>query len=414
MILDEWLSKIRQLHPVKWDLGLDRVGEVGRRLDLIRPAGTVFLIAGTNGKGSTCEFLAQLCRELGLSYGKTTSPFLLRYNEQIVVDGAQVSDQEICEAFARIEGVRADISLTYFEFGALAALDIFKRRHLDVAIVEIGLGGRLDAMNIIDPDVSIITQIDIDHCEWLGENREAIGREKAGILRAGKPCVCVDPEPPESIFEVARSLGVSVRSIDCGFSLSDEKLDVGNRQYELRNLQLPVPSAGAAIIAMMEAGFNLDQGHVDRAARNASLPGRFQVLQQYKRKTILDVAHNPNAARYLVQKLIKEGFSNVQAVAGMYADKDIEQVFQILTPVVSKWHLCDLEDDRAASSADLMQCLLSSCGLSGQTYDKVSLAYEAAVRQAEETEIVLVFGSFPVVASVLIYLETDRDLTGRT
>ncbi|HIG40509.1 MAG: bifunctional tetrahydrofolate synthase/dihydrofolate synthase [bacterium] len=416
MTLDLWLNKIRQLHPVKWDLGLERVGEVGERMGVIKPATTVFLVAGTNGKGSTCEFLAQLCHALGLSYGKTTSPFLLKYNEQIIVDGKQVADQEICDAFERIEHSRNKISLTYFEFGALAALDIFNRKHLDVAIIEIGLGGRLDAMNIVDPEVCIITRIDVDHQQWLGDNRESIGREKAGILRAGRPGICVDPAPPDSVFSAARELGIEIQSLGQGFSVEDELLTVGDHQFRLSNLQLPLPSAVAAVCGTLAAGFKLTQKLVDQAMSKARLDGRFQVLpmlekrsEKRSRKTILDVAHNPGAAEYLCQKLHDQGISSVQAVTGMYGDKDIEQIFRVLTPLVAKWHLCDLDDERAASGDEMRQRLSSSCGLSGETYGKVSLAYDAATRAANEDEVILVFGSFPVVAAVLKYLETTLD-----
>ncbi len=235
MTLKEWLEKIHQLHPRKWDLGLERVGSVGLRLNVLKPAERLFLVAGTNGKGSTCEFLSRLCHELGISYGTTTSPFLLDYNEQININGQPVDDAEIVSAFETIDEARRDISLTYFEFGALAALLIFSRHELDVAIVEVGLGGRLDAMNIVEPDLSIVTRVDIDHQEWLGIDRERIGREKAGILRAGRPGVFVDSDPPQSLFEEAEKLGVKTYCMGEDISFENDILTFKDQRYNLAN-----------------------------------------------------------------------------------------------------------------------------------------------------------------------------------
>lgn len=405
MKLAAWLEKIQKLHPVKWDLGLDRVGEVGRRMQVLKPAKTVFMIAGTNGKGSTCEVLSRLCTELDLDVGKTTSPFLIDYNEQIEVNGQPVSDEVIAAAFERIDRARADISLTYFEFGALAALDIFSGLALDVAILEVGLGGRLDAMNIVDADISIITKIDVDHQAWLGNDRETIAREKAGILRESRPCIFVDPDPPRSLFEAAVAKGAICFCLGRDFHLSQGILRQGQHEFLLHNCSLPEPSAVAAIQGMLAAGYKLNQQLLDRALSRASLPGRYQVLRHQGRTTILDVAHNPGAARYLLEKLRQDGVKTTRAVVGMYADKDITSVFQILSPVISDWYLCELDRDRAAPSGQLLRTLSDSCGLSGRTYDKVAHAYKSANADAKSDDVILVFGSFPVVAGVLRYLE---------
>ena len=404
MTLKEWLEKIHQLHPRKWDLGLERVGSVGLRLNVLKPAERLFLVAGTNGKGSTCEFLSRLCHELGISYGTTTSPFLLDYNEQININGQPVDDAEIVSAFETIDEARRDISLTYFEFGALAALLIFSRYELDVAIVEVGLGGRLDAMNIVEPDLSIVTRVDIDHQEWLGIDREGIGREKAGILRAGRPGVFVDSDPPQSLFEEAEKLGVKTYCMGEDISFENDILTFKDQRYNLANCSLPAPSLVAAICALQIEGFQISQEHVDRTKSKANLAGRFQVIDT-EPKVILDVAHNQDAARFLLNKLKSKGYTSVRAVIGMYTDKDVEQVFQILSPLIREWYLCDLDVERGSSAQELLRRLSDSCGCEGKTYDKVAVAYEAATTDSQEGEVVLVFGSFAVVAAALRCLQ---------
>ncbi|MBD3647585.1 MAG: bifunctional tetrahydrofolate synthase/dihydrofolate synthase, partial [Pseudomonadales bacterium] len=219
MQLADWLRRIEGLHPRSWDLGLDRVGEVADRLGVRSPAPRIFLVAGTNGKGSVCTLIANLCRSMGLTAGLTTSPHLLRFNERIVVNGREATDAEICEAFATIDEARGEISLTYFEFAALAAFLIFRRHAVDVAVLEVGLGGRLDAMNIVEPDVSVITRIALDHQNWLGDTREQIAIEKAGIMRSARPCILGDPDMPGSLMEQADRVGCRLHRIDEDFVL---------------------------------------------------------------------------------------------------------------------------------------------------------------------------------------------------
>lgn len=440
MNLDQWLEKILALHPVAWDLGLERVGDVGRRLDLLKPAQLVFLVAGTNGKGSTCEMLAQLCKVKGLTYGKTTSPYLLRYNEQFVINGEEVKDQTIINAFQKIEDARGDISLTYFEFSALAALYIFKQEKLDVAILEIGLGGRLDAMNIVDADVSIITRIAVDHVEWLGSNREDIAREKAGVFRLGKPCIIVDSDPPESLFEEAVSQQVDAKFLGRDFSFLHNKLTVENLEFYIPPGKLPTSSILAAISAMVIGQQNLSQADVLDAVLGAELPGRYQKIplesdQGQDLIAILDVAHNPNAAEYLLELLKAEGIDHVQAIVGMYRDKDVDQVFNILSPIVKDWHFPALENERALSPENLSAHLHGCCGLESLSYDTVSAAYNGALylleteleakcseeirttesslecpleRPLKKKGVILVFGSFSIVAAMLLQLNLEK------
>ncbi len=401
--LDSWLERIQQLHPVAWDLGLDRVGAVGKKMGLLKPARNVILVAGTNGKGSCCEYLASLCAEKGLSHGKTTSPFFIKYNEQFIVDGIPVSDQEIVDALALIDTARGDISLSYFEFGALAALQIFKRRQVDVAILEIGLGGRLDAMNIVDPDVSIITKIALDHEEWLGTDLDTIAIEKAGVMRKGKPVVTVDPTPPESLGqEITRQQAVPLR-LGTEFTFNDFQLDFDDIKRDLSGGHLPEYSLLAAVMAMAALGFMPSQAELNKVIAETRLMGRFQIIDGSP-QVILDVAHNPNAAERLASKLAEAGISGLQAVVAVYADKDIPQVFQHLAPFISNWHFPQLAQPRAATVEQLNAHLINCCGSTGQSYATVAEAFEAAKSNCNDGESLLVFGSFPIVAGVLKHL----------
>ncbi len=407
MNLEQWLAKIEQLHPIKWDLGLERVGEVAKRLSVQRPAKISFLVAGTNGKGSTCEYLEALCLKQGLRVGKTTSPHFLHFNERIVINGAPVGDEAICSAFEEIDSIRGDISLSYFEFAALAALLIFTRASLDVAVVEVGLGGRLDAMNVIEPDVSIITQIAMDHEAWLGNTRDAIGHEKAGIMRAGKMCVVADPDPPQSIAMSAHAIGTSALYHGEHFSATKDAFTLTGRDGEMVELPdlpataLPGQSALTALQALECVGLLPDLVAVREVLSNTRLVGRMQWLGGRPR-VLLDVAHNPAAATYLAHSLKSlELAGQVHAVVGMYADKHYGEVFAILKDHVSHWYLADMDDPRAAKSKDLQACLSVQGALDVRTYDKVSSAYKRALRAAALEDLVLVFGSFVAVAQVL-------------
>ena len=412
MHLNDWLTKISQVHPVEWDLGLQRVSTVANRMGILTPAKKTVLVAGTNGKGSTCECLMQLAMQAGLRCGKATSPFLVRYNEQIVINDEQVSDEKICQAFELIESHRGDITLTYFEFSTLAALQIFSASELDLAILEIGLGGRLDAMNIVDPDVSIITKIALDHEQWLGDTREVIAREKAGIMRAGKPCIIVDAEPPASLNTEAALLKTPLFVLGQDFFLDGDSYVRDDVAIPLQHCGLPIPSAVAAIEACRLLDYQLSNLDVQDVLQRVSLAGRFQSIPGHV-NTILDVGHNPNAAQLLRNNCQRHIGKPVNAVVAMYADKDMEGVFTVMQDVIDNWYFADMSGDRAASAVDMAQCLASSCGLTARTYDKVSQAYDAAIADTSKDGCVLVFGSFPVVADVLGYIESDRERGGQ-
>lgn len=403
--LQEWLADIQQTHPKDWDLGLDRVGKVARRLSLTHPAPTCFLIAGTNGKGSSCEFLGQLCTHSGISYGKTTSPFFHRYNEQIEINGELASDKQIVEAFEQIKRAANEISLSYFEYGALAAMLLFKQAEVQVAILEIGLGGRLDAMNVIEPDVCVITRIALDHQDWLGDDREKIGFEKAGIMRPGVPVVVLDEDCPESIKRHADSTGAHLKLVNRDFDYTRESLRLDEHEFDLPTTTLPQPSLVAAIAAFIEAGFEVSQDLIEHVASVAGLPGRFQVVRQAP-FTVLDVCHNPDAAGYLAQKLEQAAdVDHWHFVIGIYSDKDHEGIFRHLAPLPASWYFTDLEAERGEEADELRRVLHDSCGLSAQSYDKVSSALEAAEKAMESGHGIAVLGSFSTVAAALDYLE---------
>jgi dihydrofolate synthase / folylpolyglutamate synthase len=408
MNLDAWLDRISQLHPKSWDLGLARVQEVGRRLDVLRPAEHLFLVAGTNGKGSACEAIDQLCRRRGLGVGKSTSPHLVRFNERIVIDGKVVSDQQLCEAFARIDSARGEISLTYFEFGALASLLIFRDARVDVAVLEIGLGGRMDAMNIVDPDVSVITRIALDHEAWLGHDRATIAVEKAGIMRPRRPCVIGDPEPPPSLeSEAVRTGALAVRA-GRNFGARDGRLFFTGLKGAVTyqdpgEAMLPRESLIAALQAVICRGWDPSQADVDFLFQHVSVPGRFQRVPG-PRTTLLDVAHNPDAAAWLASRLQTLSFGRCHAVFGMYGDKNYTAVMAALDPVVDRWYVCQVAEPRAADADLLIQCLSRSGASVAGKYAKVALAYDAATADSKEDDLILVFGSFPVVGAVMDHL----------
>ena len=422
--LGQWLERIQQIHPLRWDLGLTRVKAVAERLGVLQPAKRVILIAGTNGKGSTCECIAQLCRTMGISYGKTTSPFLLSYNEQFEINGHLASDQQIISAFERIEIARADITLTYFEFSALVAFILFAQAELEIAIVEIGLGGRLDAMNVLVPALSIVTHIDLEHQEYLGDTREKIGSEKAGILRAQTPALIIDDVPPSTLLTEVYRLNCNAVVLGQNLKLTDDlvRLESLGLCATLPPAWLHPSSRAGAIAALWMLGYRPGQWQIDKALTRVSLTGRFQMLEHQRQdacyRTILDVAHNPNAAQRLANLLNKVNMRYNHGVIAIYADKDIEGVFRLMSPLIKTWHLCDLGLERAASLERLQSAIPARQDQPAhiRVYGSARLAYDGAIAAARgpgkldgrpdavSKETVLVFGCFPLVADVLGYL----------
>lgn len=403
-----WLHYLENLHTQAIELGLTRVQRVAVSLDLLTPAPVVFTVAGTNGKGTTCRTLETLLIAAGYRVGVYSSPHLVRYTERVRIQGEELAESEHTASFADIEAGRGETSLTYFEYGTLSALWLFKRAKLDVAILEVGLGGRLDATNIVDADVAVVTSIALDHTDWLGPDRESIGREKAGVFRADKPAVVGEPDMPQSIADVADTLGAHLirRGRDWSYAVADNSWSFTDAQGSLKALpmpQVPLPNAATALAALRASPLHVEDAIIYRWLDKAILPGRFETVSESPR-VILDVAHNPHAASYLAGRLGElQKSGKVHAVVGMLHDKDIAGTLACLAPEVDYWYCAPLEGPRGASAEQLKAHLPQA-----QTFASVADAYRHALRQAEKQDIVLVCGSFHTVAHVMETRETEN------
>ncbi|HVF64915.1 MAG TPA: bifunctional tetrahydrofolate synthase/dihydrofolate synthase [Casimicrobiaceae bacterium] len=415
--LAAWLSYLETLHPRVIAMGLERVRAVADRMHIALTT-PVIVVGGTNGKGSTCAMLDAMLRSAGYRTGLYTSPHLMHYNERVVVDGRAVDDETLISAFDAVEDVRVAADeptpLTYFEFGTLAALHVFADGKLDAAILEVGLGGRLDAVNIIDADVAVITSIDIDHTEFLGATREAIGREKAGIFRARRPAVCTDRRPPASVVEHARAIGARLYVLGVDY---DGVIEGRQWRYDGpggARFGLPYPAlrgryqidnAATAIAALACIADRLPMpGNAIRdGLTNVELAGRFTVLPG-RPTIVLDVAHNPHAAQALASSLGDMGFHpRTTAVVGMLKDKDVEGIVAALRHRIDRWHVASLPGLRG-SNADEVAPRLVAAGIDVATirrFDDVASAYDTALGDAAEADRIVVFGSFVTVAAVL-------------
>lgn len=415
--LPVWLAWLEQNHPREIDLGLERIATVAKRMSLLNPTATVVTVAGTNGKGSCVAATAALLGAAGFSVGVYTSPHLIRYNERIVVDGKAVADDEICSAFNAIysacqlidELVSSPISLTYFEYSTLAALEVFRRRNVTAMVLEVGLGGRLDAINIIDADVAVITSIALDHTDWLGDNREVIGVEKAGIMRAGKPVICADPSPPDTIASSASQLGAILYSLnhDFGYTASAQQTwtwwSKGCEFIDQPMPQLPLPSMAAALQVAVLLGLDLTAIHAFECLSSLRVPGRFQQSTWRDREVILDVAHNPAATAYLLSRLQQSQLlpRPIHAVVAMMSDKDRAESLANLKAVVTSWYLADLSFIPRAATVDQLQQTLAEMGCSAVSKGSVADCLSAAHEASNPGDIILVFGSFHTVAAGL-------------
>jgi dihydrofolate synthase/folylpolyglutamate synthase len=415
--LSAWLDWLEKNHPTEIDLGLDRITRVAGRMALLTPTAKVITVAGTNGKGSCVTATAALLEAAGFSVGVYTSPHLIHYNERIAVNGSPVTDAEICSAFETIysacQQTSADhpvpISLTYFEYGTLAALEIFRRRQVTAMVLEVGLGGRLDAINIIDADVAVITSIALDHTDWLGDTREAIGYEKAGIMRAGKPVICADFSPPQSLLDHAQNLSASLYLItrDFGYSVADDFTWTwwsNGLEFRAQPLpQLPLPSLAAAL--QVACIFGLDLLALDAFTRVAALrvPGRFQTLQWRGREVILDVAHNPAATAYLAQRLQRGATpgSKIHGIVAMMADKDRAHSLENLKGHVTYWYVADLSYMPRAARVEQLRQNLVDLALDTEFSGSVADCMQAAYDNSDPGDRILVFGSFYTVAAGL-------------
>jgi dihydrofolate synthase/folylpolyglutamate synthase len=411
-----WLARLERLHPKGIDLGLDRVRPVAERLELDLKAPTI-IVGGTNGKGSTCAMLESILRAAGYRTGLYTSPHLLDFNERARIDGSSASDEQLVEQFEAVEAVRGTTSLTYFEFTTLAVLRLFAASRLDAMVLEIGLGGRLDAVNLVDGDAAIVTSVDLDHMDYLGSTREAIGLEKAHIYRAGRPAICSDPQPPQSLVAHADRIGADFWRFGRDFNYQGDRQQWAYGGREVRRTGLPYPALRGAnqllnasgALAALEAlsdRLPIAQQAVRHGLLTVDIPARFQVLPG-RPTTILDVAHNPHAAAVLAENLDSMGFFPVtHAVFGMLRDKDIAGVVARLGDRIDHWHVGSTSGVRGASASEVA-ALLRSAGVgtaSGQSiteHNGVADAYLAARESASADDRILAFGSFLTVADVM-------------
>ena len=417
--LADWLAWQESLHFTAIELGLDRCNRVAERMGLLEPASKVISISGTNGKGSSAAMLDAMLRRSGYKVGTYTSPHLTSYNERICIGGKQVTDYQLSRSFDRIDRARGDISLTYFEFGTLAALDIFRNAEPDIIILEVGLGGRLDAVNILDADIALLVTVDMDHEKWLGYTRESIGREKAGIFRQGRPAVCSDTRPPVSIAACAGATGALLYQAGREFTYAIGK-DTWDWKYDGKVYErLPKPSINnnrqvenaAGVLMVLEAmavEFPVNRETVSACLRDFRLAGRFQVIPG-EIPCILDVAHNRQAIAALVENVKKiPCVGETHVVIGMLKDKNHAAVFEALAQIADHWYVADLQADRAASPAEL-------AGVLGQYENPGNIkqfqTVHAALADAEARTLVgdriIVTGSFVTVGSAIDYLKRD-------
>lgn len=410
--LDDWLRIQETVHSSGIDLTLERVREVANRMGLLPPQARVITVAGTNGKGSTVATLAALLRALGHKAGAFSSPHLLRYHERIQVDGAETSDAELVAAFEAIEAARGDITLTFFEFNALAALQVFRTRGVEFAVLEVGLGGRLDAVNIVDAEAAIVCSIGLDHADWLGTDIDAIGREKAGVFRAGGIAVMADPDMTPAVEAEARRIGarcvVAGRDYHWSQHAGGTTWDFASEGLALTGLPLPglpgsrqLANASSAIVTLHRMGV-LDAAHapqVARALKGLSLPGRFQIVPGQV-EWILDVAHNDPAARTLAQNLAERPCAGrTLCVTSILADKDIGAVAQALAPQVDAWFLCGITAPRGLTATQLQE--RSPVFAGGTLCADIAAGMRAAAAAAVPGDRIVVCGSFLAVAPAL-------------
>ena len=409
--LNEWLIWQKNSHVRTIDLSLDRVQIVHSKMQIgYRPL--TITVSGTNGKGSTVAFLDAILRQQGYRVGTYTSPHIVNYNERIRINGVQIDDQSICAAFERIDAVRETISLSFFEFGTLAALDIFSQNQVDVQLLEVGLGGRLDAVNVIDADVAIITNISIDHVHWLGKTRDQIGLEKAGIMRSGVAAVVGDPDPPDSLLKWAQSNAVPVKRLGHDYSF-DCHLDSWSWHSENQNYQhLPIPGLrgphqyqnAASVLQGLELiskRLPVAEQSIRNGVEQVRLPGRFQFVEMKTAKSeysvLIDVAHNPCSAALLAENIKR--YYPQRRILGLFsvmADKDIVEIVRQMKDLVEKWYPVALEIERAASTEDII-AVLSGCGINNycEQLNNFDEAWSVASADANNVDdIILIFGSF--------------------
>ncbi|MDP5209937.1 bifunctional tetrahydrofolate synthase/dihydrofolate synthase [Microbulbifer sp. 2205BS26-8] len=421
--LQDWLSRLERLHPTEIELGLERVSRVARALGVQKPAPTVITVAGTNGKGTCVAVMEALLCSAGRSVGAYSSPHLLRFNERVRINGRAVPDKDLVRAFEVVEAARGETSLTYFEFTTLAALWLYQRAGIEFALLEVGLGGRLDAVNLVDTDLAIITSVAMDHEDWLGSDREMIGSEKAGILRPGIPFVCADRAPPRSVVSAAENLAGFSYFIDRDFTVAAGS---GGGLYRFGALTLTIPpinlsyaSTAAAITALALLNALPQQG-IGAVLSRIALPGRCQQVQWRERTLLLDVGHNPAAAAHLARWLESHRVTGeTHALVAAMADKNLSGLFAPLTLLVDRWHPALLPDNIRAAGAGALCSGLRAAGIEVTKVDSRCPTVATGLQQLLLTigpqDRLLVFGSFFTVAEVLQQIrdEGNGELRGQ-
>ncbi|WP_028773050.1 bifunctional tetrahydrofolate synthase/dihydrofolate synthase [Shewanella waksmanii] len=399
--LDEWLAYLLELHPTEIDMGLTRVKQVARQLGVVDLGETkVITVAGTNGKGSTCAMLESILRQQQIRVGVYSSPHMLRYNERVRIDGQDANDQDLVDAFCAIDSARGDISLTFFEYATLAGLYLFKAAQLDVVLLEVGLGGRLDATNIIDADVAVITSIDLDHQEYLGDTRELVGREKAGVFRTNKCAIVGEADMPTSIVQYSEQIRAKLIAVGKQFSYQEQHdswcfTGMVSNLTALPKPSLPLANAATALAVIEQLWPDMPATAIAQGLQQAKLTGRFEQVSA-EPTVLLDVAHNPHAARYLAKKMAAYQPKKVIAICGMLKDKDCSSVLSIMSDVVDEWHLVDLDCPRSAAANDLQNNLPTSS--QSHTYASIALAWQHLIHRLSKDDVVIIFGSFYTVA----------------
>ncbi len=442
--LQDWLSWQESLHPEEIELGLQRVAEVLERLlpqcvqakdKTFKLPFTIITIAGTNGKGSTVAMLESILSEAGYRVGCYTSPHLLHYNERIKINLQNAADQSLCDSFARIDAARQETSLTYFEFGTLAAIDIFYQNKCDIVVLEVGLGGRLDAVNVVDPDIAVVTTVDIDHQDWLGSDRETIAIEKAGIYRADKPAIYGDCDCPQSIYDIVAkqqpefyqysiNYHEQLREQQWDWLFSADKQDIESRyNLPVPQLQGRVQLKNAAnvlmVLELLKPDWPVSQAEIKCGLLKVQLPGRFQVVST-EPLVILDVAHNVQAVKVLAQSLksLRQTLTTgkVQAIVGMLQDKEVLKVLEVMAPLVDGWRFIELDSPRAMSAEGIAEVLTANDlnrTENVQCFANFQLAcddFKQKQLMFNSNDILLVFGSFFSVTDALHYFQNYNGL----
>ena len=411
--VNEWLEWQQTVHPLNIDFKLERILSVYEKLDVAKVAKKIITVAGTNGKGSTVSFLESILCKNNINVGTFTSPHILKYNERIKINGKEVDDESLLNVFELIDQKRGDTTLTYFEFATLSAFYLFSKADLDVAVLEVGLGGRLDATNIIDSDVSIITSIGIDHTEFLGDTIDSIALEKAGVMRPFKKCIFAQEKPPSVLYKYSKNRSVNLLTHNNDYTVNrySDSWSIVSKAMEIHdipNLKMigdyQYNYAAASVIALNNILPEAvsDQDLLKNALCETLIPGRFQYLQ-HSPDIILDVAHNEDAAKSLATNIKRLGYKNIHVVLGILADKDVYSIVKPFSLLVNHWHIGTISSERGMNAEEIKFRIKSlfKNKFSIETYDSISAAYYRAVNEQDDNTLILVYGSFYTVSEAL-------------